>query len=111
MKQFTDNNRLIRVTQLKRGFNKTDLTVAITGFYSFVEANRDITLAFFRARSKVYLSVGIRMVELRGFHVVDVDRDGYAGLRTVAGIVDLARLSVLIQFVCKQGLLRCSLPV
>ena len=99
MKQFTDNNRLIRVTQLKRGFNKTDLTVAITGFYSFVEANRDITLAFFRARSKVYLSVGIRMVKLRGFHVVDVDLDSNAGRRTVAGIVDLASLSILIQLV------------
>ena len=99
MKQFTDNNRLIRVTQLKRGFNKTDLTVAITGFYSFVEANRNITLTFFRARSKVYLSVAIRMVELRGFHVVDVDLDGGICRRTIAGIVDLASLNILIQFV------------
>ena len=99
MKQFTDNNRLIRVTQLKRGFNKTDLTVAIIGFYSFVEVNRNITLAFFRTRSKVYLSVGIRMVELRGFHVVDVDLDSNAGCHTVAGIVDLASLSILIQLV------------
>ena len=99
MKQFTDTNRLIRVTQLKRGFNKTDLTVAIIGFYSFVEVNRNITLAIFRARSKVYLSVGIRMVELRSFHVVDVDRDSNAGRRTIAGIVDLAGLSILVQFV------------
>ena len=99
MKQFTDNNRLIRVTQLKRGFNKTDLTVAIIGFNSFIKVNQKFTLAFFRARTKVYLSVGIRMVELRGFHVVDVDRDSYAGRRTIAGIVDLAGLSILVQFV------------
>ena len=111
MKQFTNNNRHIRVTQLKRGFNKTDLTVAIIGFYSFVEDNRNITLAFSRARTKVYLSVAIRMVELRGFHVVDLDRDGDAGRRTIAGIVDLAGLSILIQFVCEQGLLSCSQPV
>ena len=99
MKQFTNNNRLIRVTQSKRGFNKTDLTVAIVGFNSFIEDNQKFTLAIFRARAKVYLSVGIRMVELRGFHVVDVDRDSNAGPRTVAGIVDLASLSILIQFV------------
>ena len=111
MKQFTNNNRLIRVTQLKRGFNKTDLTVAIIGFYSFVEVNPNITLAFFRARAKVYLCVAIRMVELRAFHVVDIDRDGDAGPCAVAGIVDLARLSILKQFVCKQGLLSCSQPV
>ena len=51
-------------------------TITIVGSYLIIEENRNITVAFSRARTEVEVSLTKGSTELRRVHIEDIDGNG-----------------------------------